>query len=286
MTTLFIADVSDFQGTVDWDAYKASGRVGAITKVSEGLTFKASTFKRNRDGMAGLALRGLYHFGHQANDPRGEARHFCDLVGRLAPGEVGILDAEHTVTSSGAHVVGPDAEWCLAWAAAVTERLGAKPALYFSESYFSDRLGSDPRLAKAFRFFWVAAYRQSPRPTIKGIQLWQSTDGTKGRVRDVPGVPGLRCDDNEFEGTITDLARLADNNDFPFKESDIMRIIGVKNRGIFLVGGTFDRTTGKAVARLVSSPTRVEELVKSGVVTDFNKDDLGEAAFDEYFVVV
>jgi len=290
--TLFIADVSDFQEPVDWEAYKASGRAGAIIKATEGRSFVAATFRDNRKGITGLDLRGLYHFGLQRNDPADDAAHFCKVVGRLEPGEIPILDAEHTTTGGGNFVVGPDNEWCLGWAAAVTERLGVKPALYFSESYFSDRLGSDPRLSEAFSFFWVAAFRKSPRPTIKGMQLWQSTNGIDGRVRDVPGVPGLRCDDNEFEGTRQDLARLANNpahtlvGDLFPKEDDSMRIIGVKNRGIFLVGNAFDPATGKAVARLVSSPERVVDLVKSGVAADFNKDDLPEAAFNDYFVVV
>jgi hypothetical protein len=300
--TLRIADVSDFQETVDWAAYKASGRLGAICKVSEGVSFTASTFRQNRKGMEGLIFRGLYHFGRQANDPTADARHFCDLVDTLDPGEVPILDAEHTKDRHGNFILGPDATWCVTWARSVTQRLGAAPALYFSESYFSERLGSDDRLSTAFRFFWVAAYRKKRRPTIPGTRLWQSTDGTIGNVSVVPGIPAThalpaeRCDDSEFEGSQMELADLAggsvrriDGEPHPntHKEDDGMRLIGVGNRGIFLIGSTIDPATRKATARLVDSPDRVTELVKSGVVSDFNpKDNLSEGSFDQFFTVV
>ncbi len=298
--TLRIADVSDFQETVDWAAYKASGRLGAICKATEGTNFTAATFRQNRTGMEGLIFRGLYHFGRQANDPAADARHFCDVVGTLSPGEVPVLDAEHTADRQGNFVIGPDAAWCLGWASTVTKRLGVAPGLYFSESYFSDRLGSDDRLSSAFRFFWVAAFRKRPRPTIPGTQLWQSTNGLIGNVSVVAGVPATsalpaeRCDDSEFEGSLMDLADLAGGparggelNPNTHKEDDGMRLIGVGKRGIFLVSASIDPATGKVVARQVDSPDRVVELVKSGVVADFNpKDNLSDGSFDQFFTVV
>ena len=56
-------DVSHHQNHIRWSELKNSGEVAfAIAKASEGKTFKDSKFKDNWKEMAGLDIRGAYHF--------------------------------------------------------------------------------------------------------------------------------------------------------------------------------------------------------------------------------
>lgn len=205
---IFGPDVSDYQGAVDWQSVRSSGRLFGFAKATEGRTYIADTFEANRAGMAtaGMVLRGLYHFARpDRNSAAAEAEHFLATVIPLESGEVGVLDLEsgnigHRETGA----------WALAWLEAVERATGRTPWVY---SYAPFLAAIDT--SKLTRFpLWIAGYGRNDgnvpsdafRPGTDRwgrAVVWQYTSNAT-----VPGIGG-RCDDNLFEGTEAELAALA-----------------------------------------------------------------------------
>jgi lysozyme len=194
-------DVSSWQGAVDWEAVRRSGRLFAFAKATEGQTFVDSTFATNRRGMAGagLALRGFYHFARpDRNSAAEEANHFLRTVGPLGPGEVPVLDLE-VAPSAG---VG---DWAAEWLGRVARATGRTPVLYSYESY----LYSVPTARLTQYPLWIASWGNndgtvptSPPKTDRWSRWtwWQYTSNAV-----VPGVSG-RVDDSLFAGSEGQLA--------------------------------------------------------------------------------
>lgn len=194
-------DVSGWQGAVDWNAVKRSGRQFAFAKATEGQTFVDKTFVTNRVGMAaaGLTLRGFYHFARpDRNTAAAEAAHFLRTVGPLSPGEVPVLDLEVAPSAT----VG---DWAAEWLALVAKGTGRTPVLYSYQSY----LYSIPTARLTGYPLWVAAWGNNdgtlpttPPKTDRWSRwtFWQYT--SKGTV---PGVAG-GVDANLFAGTPAELA--------------------------------------------------------------------------------
>lgn len=197
-------DVSAWQGTVDWNAVKASGRPFAFAKATEGATFVDRTFVANRVGMAGagLTLRGFYHFARpDRNTAAAEAAHFLRTVGPMGPGEVPVLDLEVAPSPT----VG---DWAAEWLALVAKGTGRTPVLYSYQSF----LYSIPTARLTGYPLWVAAWGAddgavpSTPPKTDRWSRWTWWQYTSKAV--VPGVAG-RVDDNLFAGSVADLAALA-----------------------------------------------------------------------------
>jgi len=57
----------------------------AITKATEGTTYKDAYFAANWKGMksSGIKVRGAYHFGHPSTDAAAQAKYFVEFVGPL-----------------------------------------------------------------------------------------------------------------------------------------------------------------------------------------------------------
>ncbi|MFN2505128.1 MAG: glycoside hydrolase family 25 protein [Acidimicrobiales bacterium] len=194
-------DVSAWQGSIDWAAVRQSGRLFAFAKATEGMTFVDDTFAGNRQAMAsaGLTLRGFYHFARpDRNSAAAEASHFLRTVGRLAPGEVAVLDLEVAPSSD----VG---DWAAEWLALVAEGTGRTPILYSYQSY----LYSVPTSRLTQYPLWIAAWGRNDGSVPASLPRtdrwsewtwWQYTSNAS-----VPGVSG-RVDDSVFAGSAAELA--------------------------------------------------------------------------------
>lgn len=194
-------DVSGWQGPVDWPAVRRSGRLFAFAKATEGATFVDDTFAANRAGMglAGLTLRGFYHFARpDRNSAAAEAANFLRTVGTMAPGEVPVLDLEVAASPS----VG---DWAAEWMRLVAQGTGRVPILYSYQSYLysipTSRLTSYP--------LWVAAWGNddgsvpSVGPKTDRWSSWTWWQYTSKST--VPGVNG-HVDESLFSGSAAQLA--------------------------------------------------------------------------------
>src|SRR5262249_21136306 len=74
-------DVSVHNGTIDWAKVKASGRVFAIARVSDGLHYPDSQFAANWKGIEAQGLvRGVYQYFRASQDPVAQADYLVSQI--------------------------------------------------------------------------------------------------------------------------------------------------------------------------------------------------------------
>lgn len=181
-------DVSHWQGTIDWAKVKGSGRTFVFAKATEGIGFEDSSYDTYRVGAMAQGMKfGAYHFARPgSNDPVAEADWFVDNAklqhGMLLP----VLDLELT----GGLGTSALTTWVKAWLHRVDERIGAKPMIYTSPSFWRNAMGDSRWFAdNGYAMLWVAHWGVSspsvPATSWGGLSwtFWQySSDGT------VPGI--------------------------------------------------------------------------------------------------
>jgi lysozyme len=155
-------DVSSYEGTVDWNAWKRKGLAFAVAKATEGRTIRDSKFARNWSELRRIGLvRGAYHFAHPGNDANAEADFFLSTVRArgLEAGDLLVLDLERTDGKSAAHV----SSWARTWCSRVAKAIGCDPILYTFLSFAQEGncagLGGHP--------LWIAdPSRTAGRPRV------------------------------------------------------------------------------------------------------------------------
>jgi lysozyme len=192
-------DVSDHQGTVDWNAVRQAGKLFAFIKATDGITYTDPDFAANWSGAraAGL-LRGAYHFYETDDDPTAQAKNFLSAV-QLQPGDLPpVVDIERLDAGGTASQTVQDLQ---TWLDAVEQATGRVPIIYTDHGFWNS-LGTS-----AFGRYplWIAEYGVDS-PTLPAgwtsWTLWQySETGT------VSGVTGS-VDLDVFNGTLADLAAL------------------------------------------------------------------------------
>jgi hypothetical protein len=200
----FGADISHHQKTFDAKRYKDSGENFIILKATEGRDFTSSAFAaRWRDAGANKLPRAAYHFARPNTSVNDQADHFIEKVqaGGFGAGDVWALDMEVAEGKGAAHLV----DWSEKWIARVRAKLGGVGLFYSSTGFITGPLGS-PRDIPGDALGWIARYNKTIPGPWQGLQrpagwpetasIWQRTNGTVGRVKQVASV-GL-CDYNEM----------------------------------------------------------------------------------------
>src|SRR5262249_52496912 len=139
-STILGFDISHYQINTDWQAASDAGKVFAIVKATEGMTYIDPDFDTNWSGMkeAGL-IRGAYHFFHPEDDPIKQADHFTNVIGALGSGDLpGALDLEVTDGESPSRV----ASTALSFLKRVEANTGKTPMIYTSPAFFSSSAGN------------------------------------------------------------------------------------------------------------------------------------------------
>lgn len=202
-------DVSHWQGAIDWPQVAGAGKAFAILKATDGKPatsgsglFIDPTYATNHAAARAAGLwTGAYHFARPDTSPDDairEADHFADVIS-LGTGDLNpALDIE---TSGGLSPTALTA-WVTAFLDRVTARIGARPMIYTSPSFWSTALGNTRALADAgYKTLWVAHWTANASPTVPasnwgghGWTFWQySSTGT------VPGIVGA-VDLDRFNG--------------------------------------------------------------------------------------
>lgn len=182
-------DISEWQGTPNWDQLRADSNVQfVLMRSSFGSSGVDTQFKRNQAEARRVDMpRGFYHFAYPSQGSAEQnAQHFLDTVGPLEPGEVLALDLE---TSDGS------AAFWATFIEYVSARVGFPILGYASLSYF----GEHGLRMTANGGCWVAAWNAtmpSPPASYPFIAIWQNSDsGT------VAGIGG-RVDTDMFNGDL------------------------------------------------------------------------------------
>jgi lysozyme len=199
-------DVSEFQGTIDWNAVKGSGRGFAIARVSDGTGHLDPYFSSNWSGIkaAGM-IRGVYQFFRASEDPVAQANLLISNVGALAANDLApVADVEVSDGVSGSTLVNNLASWVSTIKAAT----GRTPMIYSAPGFWdglpnTGQFGSD--------VLWVANWQVScpdtPTPWT-GWTFWQYADNGN-----VPGISGA-VDLDQFNGTAAQLGQAGGGADW------------------------------------------------------------------------
>jgi GH25 family lysozyme M1 (1,4-beta-N-acetylmuramidase) len=182
-------DISSFQGTIDFVAYRVwaasfDGIARIAMKSSEGTTFIDPLFKANREAAlaAGIDCIYYYHYGRPSvNTAVQEAKFMHSVVGDVRPQDLLILDFEENTPNA-------TSDWAYAWLAQQEDSYDGKlPGIYASSAYIAQRL-QDQRLNKYP--LWLANWQFSPneRPPVPApwtsYEFVQYTDA----AQNIPGI--------------------------------------------------------------------------------------------------
>lgn len=203
MSTPQYVDVSVFNGSIDWAAYKAwatsfDGISRVAMRSSYGTGYIDAKFEEYRAGAlaAGIDIIIYYHYAYpELNQAAQEANWQHQVVGNIREQDLLMLDYEENTQTA-------TAQWALEWLATQEQNYaGRLPIIYAADSYITQHL-QDPRLA---RFPLVLAdwqFTPNERPACpapwSSYSYLQYTD----RATNIPGIPGA-MDANIYLGTET-----------------------------------------------------------------------------------
>ena len=181
-----IMDVSRWQGVIDWDAVKASGKVdGVMIRAlgsKGGKPYLDPQFERNYAGAtaAGLPV-GVYYYATARTKAQADAE--LAMLRKALAGKTLGLPVVVDVEDNKLHSLGKQALTDLtAYALGVIQSWGVYAMLYTYLSFAASRLYMGGAALKPYDV-WLAAYRKDKPATAYPYGMWQYTD--KGSI---PGV--------------------------------------------------------------------------------------------------
>jgi lysozyme len=156
-------DVSQFQGTIDWNALAQSVSfvIYRGTSAQGGLHVDPNFLTNHAQARAHNIPHGIYHFAG-STDPVDEANYFYQQCAtNLQPGEVVILDAEWNLATSPA--------WCLTFLQNLELLVGFKPMIYMNHALM---LSQDWSAVSGANYgLWLADWDGDPN-TIVTMHDW------------------------------------------------------------------------------------------------------------------
>ena len=183
-----IMDVSRWQGVIDWDAVKASGKVdGVMIRAlgsKGGKPYLDPQFERNYAGAtaAGLPV-GVYYYTTARTKAQADAE--LAMLRKALAGKTLGLPVVVDVEDNKLHSLGKQALTDLtAYSLGVVESWGVYAMLYTYLSFAASRLYMGGAALKPYDV-WLAAYRKDKPITAYPYGMWQYT--SSGRV---PGISG------------------------------------------------------------------------------------------------
>jgi len=150
-------DVSHWQGTIDWTKVAGAGKAFAMMKATDGETFVDSMYSTNHAGARAAGVRvGAYHFAEPSSTAAEaivQADWFVNHIGYLPGDLVPALDLEVTDGLSASQLQA----WVGYWLNEVTAKLGIKPMIYTSPSFWRTYMGDTAAFAnQGYTVLWVA----------------------------------------------------------------------------------------------------------------------------------
>jgi lysozyme len=203
-------DVSDWQGKPRWAAVKSAGIKFVIAKATNGNIGRDPEYVRNRARCRklGIAFTAYHHGKPDASpgDAVAEADNFVDFAGLKGNDLVPVLELKKAGTLTPEQAT----DWAKAFLARVVERIGVKPMIYASDTFWTDHMGDSTWFADNGYRLWVRDWANDT-PTIPasnwaghGWTIWQD-----GKAL-VPGIAG-KVDTNFFNGTVLAPLRIKNN---------------------------------------------------------------------------
>jgi GH25 family lysozyme M1 (1,4-beta-N-acetylmuramidase) len=190
MADLLLADISEFQESVDADAYIRGGHGVIICRVHNGYRgdYKALAGRIAYLRSKPFVALGWYQYLVPDRDARQQAHEFMGVIGSLRANEFPVLDLE-----KGA---GEQTQRAEQWFTVVDPWAGFDASLYSGLGFLVTQLGGVGRWGR--RPLWIADYvdyRPTARNEPSAATWWQYTDRAT-----FPGIPGA-VDGSIWHGT-------------------------------------------------------------------------------------
>ncbi len=192
-------DVSHYQGAVQWEKVATNNLSFAIAKATGGDSYTDPDFTRNwYEIRRNELIRGAYHFFYAGDDPKKQAQHFLNTVGKFRANDLPpILDIEITDQVSSELLK----QRALTWLQYVEDKTDRKPIIY-TDSTFARQFLNDARFGQYY--LWLADYSQdNPKaPGAWNNKQWFLLQFTQsGKIEGVTGDVDL----NQYRGSIDNL---------------------------------------------------------------------------------
>lgn len=179
-------DISNNDGSINFQAVKDAGYEICYIKSTEGLTYNDSMMRTFYNGCKNVGLKiGFYHFLRK-NDPKQEAIHFLNCISGLTYDCIPMIDVEHDSLKDGSALGRTQsfANYC--------ESQGVKVGLYTYTSFLKESMNNDSLGLS----LWIAEYGVNSPHTDKEYVGFQYSETGK-----VPGI-STNCDLDEFNEKI------------------------------------------------------------------------------------
>lgn len=197
---IFGIDVSQYQGTIDWDNVEAIEEQFelkfVIVRATAGSNKIDLKFKKNwRNLTESLYIQGAYHYYRPDENSTDQANNYIATVklrkGHLPP----ILDIEKMPKGQSMDKL---KEGLQNWLTIVEKHYGVKPIIYTGEKYYEDFLREDfPDYQ-----FWIANYNPWKEKIEDDYLMWQFTEKAQ-----LHGINEL-VDVNVFNGNVDSLKKV------------------------------------------------------------------------------
>lgn len=197
---IFGIDVSQYQGTIDWENLEAIEEQFEIkfvvVRATAGSKKVDRNFKKNWKNLSSTVyIQGAYHYYRPDENSTDQANNFIKNVklrkGHLPP----ILDIEKMPKGQSMNKL---KEGLQNWLTIVEKQYGVKPIIYTGEKYFEDFLQEDFPNYK----FWIANYNPWKEKIEDEYLMWQFTEKAQ-----LHGINEL-VDVNVFNGNVEDLKKV------------------------------------------------------------------------------
>lgn len=199
-------DISKWQGAPEWWRLPRAGVQFVIARATitllNGKTVEDPQYPRNRRRANALGIPfTAYHYARprwSLNSAVRQADRFVDAARLLPKNLVPVLDLEESGGLGSKRLI----RWVRAWLTEVEARIGVKPMIYVSPSFWTDRMADTRWFANHGYRLWIAHWTSQPKPRVpagnwagRGWTLWQLCD-----CGEVAGIDGP-VDVNLHNGT-------------------------------------------------------------------------------------
>lgn len=196
MAEIKVADISRWQGNINWDVFKDQVQ-GVVIKAggSDGGLYQDGLFARNRDEARRVGLpRWFYWYKGAAGTPEEQARYFLGVIGGLQPGEALVLDDENEAAVN--------VDFACRFADEIKKLTGLNEVLYSNQARFQGNLQpiKDRNIGAWSAKYGTNSGQPEGNPATAGILtviMWQYTSTAR-----VAGVTANTVDMNTFYGDV------------------------------------------------------------------------------------
>lgn len=212
MSQIKVADISRWQGVINWDLFKSQVQAVVIKATgADGGLYTDSALARNRDEARRVGLPvWFYHYKGSGASARDQADYMLSAIGGLRAGEAIVLDDENEPKVN--------MTFSAQFADRIKERTGLNIVHYSNQARYS---GVDLSPLRDRNIgCWVAKYGMNTgtiegageAPSISGatIIMWQYTSQAR-----VAGVTANTVDLNVFYGTVDNFKAYGAKNNTP-----------------------------------------------------------------------